>query len=136
MLAACLRRLGRYEEAGQIYKKAMRFIRFNQGEDLVRSLFGVILLPMAQNRRMILNELEALRDNLLAYRNVSKGVERPLLDTFFDSSKQEWLFPRDAAVELRTRSFFKRFEVEELAQYLPHMVVKSHRKGSFIFPDE
>ena len=85
MLAVCLRRLGRYEDASQVYKKAMRFIRFNQGEELVRSLFGVILLPMAQNRRTILSELETLRDNLLAYRNVSNGIERPLCDTFFDN---------------------------------------------------
>ena len=40
------------------------------------------------------------------------------------------------AAELKTRGFFKRFEVEELVQYLPLMVAKSHRKGSFLFPDE
>ena len=85
----------------------MRFTRFNQGEDLVKSLFGIILLPMARNRRMILNELETLRDNLLAYRNVGRGVERPLFDTFFDGAKKQWLFPKDAAAELRKRSFFK-----------------------------
>ena len=81
---------------------------------MIQSLFGVILLPMAQDRRMILNELEILRDSLLSYRDNFKPVNRPLLNTFFNKETQKWLFPKEAAEELSTRCFFKRFTKEEL----------------------
>ena len=83
MLALCLRRMGKYEEAGKLYLKTIRFIRYSERLALIQSLFGVILLPMTQDRRMILNELEILRDSLVSYRDNFKPISRPLFDTFY-----------------------------------------------------
>ena len=63
---------------------------------------------------MILNELETLRDSLVSYRDIFKPIARPLYGTFFDKSSQRWLFAKDAAEELITRTFFKRFQLSEL----------------------
>ena len=84
----------------------------------------MILLPMLQDRRMILNELETLRDSLVSYRHIFKPIARPLCGTFFDEKSQSWLFAKDAAEELSTITFFKRFELSELQEFLPKMRVK------------
>ena len=39
---------------------------------------------MTKDRRMILNELEILRDSLEAYKDIKKPITRPLYGTFFD----------------------------------------------------
>ena len=96
----------------------------------------MILLPMLQDRRMILNELETLRDSLQSYKDNFKPITRPLYGTFFDKQTQSWLFPKDASEELNTRSFFKRFLPSELEMFLTKMTVKQHKMGSVIFPDE
>ena len=97
-----------------MYNKTIRFIRYNERISLINSLFGVILLPMVQDRRMIANELETLRDSLIGYRYIRRPVRRPLYNTFFDKATQRWLQPKDAAIELQSRSFFCRFSPEEL----------------------
>ena len=134
-IAVCLRRLGRFKEAGDIYLKLARFIRYNERLDLINSVFGIILLPMTKDRRMILNELEILRDSLEAYKEIKNPIMRPLHGTFFDPKSQAWLFPEDAAEELITRSFFKRFKMNEVKDFLSKMTVRRHPVGSVIFPD-
>ena len=85
---------------------------------------------------MILNELEIFRDSLLSYRDNFKPVNRPLFNTFFNKETQKWLFPKQAAEELSTRCFFKRFTKEELEGFLSKMIVKQHNKGTVVFPDD
>ena len=51
------------------------------------------------------DELEALRDSLMEYKSIREEVARPLHSTFFDAQTQRWLHPKDAAIELHSRSF-------------------------------
>ena len=134
-LALCLRRQEKWDEAGALYGETLRFVRCAERAALVNSLFGVILLPMVQDRRMIADELETLRDCLMEYKGARKAVPRPLHGTFFDVQAQRWRHPKDAALELHTRSFFCRFPPEDLQRFLPKMVVRHHPAGSAIFAD-
>ena len=113
-LALCLRRQEKWEEAGKLYLKIIRFIRFSDRVALISSLFGVMLLPMVQDRRLIANELETLRDSLIEYKDIRESVKRPLYNTYFEPQTKRWLHPKDAAIELSSRSFFCRFSPKDL----------------------
>ena len=102
----CLRRLEKWEEAGNLYIKTVRFIRYSERIAMINSLFGVILLPMMQDRRMIADELETLRDSLIEYGDIRKKVKRPLFNTFYEKYNKKWVHHKEAAKELHTRSFF------------------------------
>ena len=103
---------------------------------MIQSVFGIILLPMTQDRRKILNELETLRDSLVSHRDDPKAIDHPLLGTFFKADSLQWIFHKDAAEELCKRSFFKRFLPSEIEEFLPKMKVKQHLKRTVIFPDD
>ena len=44
-------------------------------------------------------------------------------------------FARQAAYELKQKSFFKRFNEDDIIQFLPKMKVRQHEANSVIFPD-
>jgi len=50
---------------------------------MIKSLFGLLLLPMVKDRRMIANDLEIIKDNLLTFKSIKNPIERPLLGTFY-----------------------------------------------------
>jgi len=88
-------------------------------------MFGVLLLPLVTDRRLLMNELEIIKDNLFIYRNaklVSKDsnrlpLQRPFAgneNAFYSLQEDKWnpKFEHEAAEQLHKRSFFKRFTVE------------------------
>ena len=134
-LSMCLRKLQKFKEAGQLYLANSNFYRYPERLDMVNSLFGLLLLPMVKDRRMIANELEIINRNLERYKDIKRPIKRPLYGTFYNH--KQWLikFARQAAEELCNRSFFKRFKVEDVMNFLPLMKVRQHEPNSVIFPD-
>ena len=53
MLAMCLRKLKRFDEAQKLYVSNIRWYRYAERRALVDSIFGLLLLPMETNRRKI-----------------------------------------------------------------------------------
>ena len=101
----------------------------------MHSLFGLLLLPMIKDRRLIADELEKINDNLNVYKEILRPIKRPIFGTYF--THKEWImkFATQAAEELRGRSFFKRFANKDLVKFLPRMKVRQHEPNSVIFPD-
>lgn len=101
MLAMCLRKLKKFEEAGNLYLQNQDFYRYKERISLVESIFGLLLLPMVKDRRMLANELETINDSLKMYKEIRDPIKRPILGTFYTHNK-EWVmkFARQAAEEL------------------------------------
>ena len=68
ILSLCLRKLRLFQEAGKLYLSNSKFYRYPERIDIVHSLFGLILLPMVKDRRLIANELEIIMDNLKTFK--------------------------------------------------------------------
>ena len=49
-----------FEEAGKLYLGNSSFYRYPERIDIVNSIFGLLLLPMCKDRRIIADELEVI----------------------------------------------------------------------------
>ena len=85
----------------------------------------MLFMPSLEDRRLILNILENVYDYLQMHGDKRNDeIRRPLTgpkDCFFLNG--EWVLPQEAAKELKKRSFFKRFRIEDLNEFMPHMKV-------------
>jgi hypothetical protein len=78
---------------------------------MVLTCFGVIMLPLDDNRRQILNFFENFLSYMNFYKERYEKIKQPLFSEFYDPKKQQWVPKRrELAINiLRTKSFFKRF---------------------------
>ena len=136
ILALCLRKLRKFKEAGKLYLSNSLFYRYPERYDMVFSIFGLLMLPLQRDRRIIADELETIQERLMQYKNIHAPIKRPLLGTYYQHGKKWNLnLAENAAEELRRRSFFKRFSNADIVQFLPKMKVKQYKPESVIFPD-
>lgn len=63
----CLRRLGKFEEASNIYRTVRKFYLYSDRKRMIHSLFGILLLPMCDDRRLIFNALDVMQKYMLIY---------------------------------------------------------------------
>ena len=102
---------------------------------MIVSIFGLLMLPMQRDRRILANELETIQDSLQDFKNARQPIVRPLLGTYYENDKWYMGLATHAANELRGRSFFKRFTNEDIVQFLPKMRVEQFEPQQLIFPD-
>ena len=95
---------------------------------MINSAFGVLLLPMVEDRYQILNALDVMLKYINVYGMENDSISHPLTGTFWNVEKQAWFYKfADAIIdELRTRSFLRRFSHEDLKPFLSKMTVKQH----------
>lgn len=96
-LSLCLRKLRLFKEAGQLYLSNSRFYRYPERIDIINSLFGLLLLPMVKDRRVIANELEVINDNLKTFKEINKPIEHPFYGRHFVNGKWKMKFANYAA---------------------------------------
>jgi len=99
------------------------------------AIFGLLILPLQRDRRIIADDLEKIHENLLQYKKIKDPLKRPMKGTYYINKEWNMNLATPAAKELRDRSFFKRFSVQDIVQFLPKMKVKQYEAGSVIFPD-
>ena len=87
MLAMCLRKLGNFEEAQNLYVDNIRWYRYAERRDFVDSIFGLLLLPLETDRRKIADKLEIMRNSIIDYSAVNDPIRRPLCGTFWKEEK-------------------------------------------------
>lgn len=127
--ALCLRRVNKLEEASNIYRKVRKLYLYEDRHRLVDSAFGILLLPLCDDRKKILNALEVMQKYLEMYGSMHEPISRPIFGTYWDVGRKSWhmKFEREIVEELRRRSFFKRFSAKDLAPFLSKMVVRQHK---------
>lgn len=105
---------------------------------MINSAFGILLLPMCEDRRQVLNALEVMLKYINAYGNQQDQISRPLTGSYWIHEEQSWLYKFDHEIveELRRRSFFKRFSSDDLMPFLKKMTVKQHKFQNYLFPDQ
>ena len=55
-------KLCQYQKAQDDYNLLLPFIRVKEGQQMCKYIFGLILLPVEQNRKLIINYVEGLAD--------------------------------------------------------------------------
>lgn len=58
---------------------------------MVVSLFGVLMLPVVEDRRKLQDALEVMHKYLKVYGCFSDQISRPLYGTFWNIEEGEWL---------------------------------------------
>lgn len=58
----CYIRLNQYQKAQNDYSLLLQYIKIKEGQQMCRYIFGLILLPVEQNRKLITNYVEGLAD--------------------------------------------------------------------------
>lgn len=126
----------KFDLASAIYKKVRKAHMYNDRKRLIVSAFGILLLPMCEDRRQILNALDFFNKNITMYGMKDDPIARQLTKTFWNADESSWLykFEDDIIEELRTRSFFKRFTATDLKPFLSKMSVKQNSYGQYLFP--
>lgn len=126
----------KFDLASAIYKKVRKAHMYNDRKRLIVSAFGILLLPMCEDRRQILNALDFFNKNITMYGMKDDPIARQLTKTFWNADESSWLykFEDDIIEELRTRSFFKRFTATDLKPFLSKMTVKQNSYGQYLFP--
>ena len=89
-----------FQEAGKLYLANSKFYRYPERLDIINSLFGLLLLPMVKDRRMIANELEVINDNLKTFKNIMKPIEYPFYGRYYANGSWKMKFAKHTAIEL------------------------------------
>lgn len=84
----CLRRTSRFEEASSIYKKVRKAFMYDDRQRMIRSAFGMLLLPMVEDRYQILNALDVMLKYINVYGQQNDPIMRPLSGTFWQPENQ------------------------------------------------
>ena len=95
LLSICLRRVGKLDEASNIYRKVRRLYLYDDRHRLVDSAFGILLLPLCDDRRKILDALDVMHKYLLTYGYLNDPINRPLFGTYWDTNEKSWLYKFD-----------------------------------------
>jgi hypothetical protein len=77
----------------------------------VLTCFGILMLPLDDDRRQILNFFENFLGYMNFYQERYEKIKQPMSNYFYDPVKRTWNPSRRelAITILRTKSFFKRF---------------------------
>ena len=134
--ATILRVMRRYNEAVTMYKAARKYVIYEERQTAVVTTFGLIMLPMSEDRRMLQDYLENLLTLLQLYRGRHCLVPQPLSSTFYEPCSRQWKRVDRVAELLQRRNFFRRFSTEQLRQFVPLMHVQQYEVDDFIFTDD
>lgn len=108
MKAVCLKKLRRYEESQSTYKELHEIIRRTENQEIVKYVFGIILLPFNNERRLVTDYIENFENMMDFYGTVPK-IQDPLMNYYVPNDG--WITDKVPIVldKLKNRSFFRRF---------------------------
>ena len=136
--ATCYKKMKKYDEATELYIAHMKSYEILENKQLGYDFFALLFMPSLDDRRMITNILENVYDYLQMHGNRRNDkIRRPLTgpkDCFYVN--KEWVLPEEAVKELHKRSFFKRFRIDDLYGFMPHMKVAQFQVNDIIYLEE
>lgn len=108
MKAVSLKRLKRFQESQQSYKLLHDIIMRTSNQEIVKYVFGIILLPFHNDRRLTVDYVENF-ENLMEFYKPKETIKDPI--TLFYINNDGWLTDKvDLVVQkVKDKSFFLRF---------------------------
>jgi len=70
----CNLKLYNYDQVQEDYSLLLPFIRMKEGQQMCKFIFGIIILPIEQNRRRLIDSIEGMND-------IMDYFEKPVTDT-------------------------------------------------------
>jgi hypothetical protein len=136
--AVLFRLMRRFHEAWQVYRTFRKYCIFEEKRDLIRTTFGFLMLPLSDDRRMIMDYTEKLLKYMKYYECRYSLVPDPMLDRFFDRKERKWNPKKlELALEILSRKpFFKRFTKEQLRPFIQHLEIQQFEVDQMIFVDK
>ena len=103
-------------------------------EDVFTSFFSILMLTSISSRRHICNALENIVDHLNLYGDMNQKIRHPLYNLHFSKEEDNWqISVASVAKELQKRSFFCRFDLSTLHEFIPRMKVTQYPANSILF---
>lgn len=115
-------KLNQYQKAQNDYSLLQPYIRFKEGQQMWKYIFGLILLPVEQNRKLILNSVDGLAD-IMNYFEANPHERIAFHKLYFLESGWDYSQKADIWKVLIELSFFKRFKYEDIEEFIPKIKV-------------
>lgn len=130
-----LKLMNRFEEAQENYFIHKLYCHYEEKAKMVLTCFGILMLPLDDNRRQILNFFENFLGYMNFYQERYEKIKQPMSEYFYDPKKRTWVPSRRelAITILRTKSFFKRFNATQIDNFLNHMHPEKYDADSLLF---
>ena len=125
--ALCLKKIQNFKESEKEYKTLHHKFALQEGQRLKKYIFGIILLPLEKERKVIENYISSLHELIKLYspdvgidrilqHNLKQVYEQPSKLVNFDGTpieeerndRPKWIYQESAARLLKNLDFFKR----------------------------
>lgn len=115
MKSVCLKKLNRYDDSQTTYKLLHDIIMRTENKEIVKYVFGIILLPFQNDRRLVSDYVENF-ENLMDFYKPKVTINDPICPYYVP--KDGWLTDKIDLVisKIKDRSFFKRFNKMQLVR--------------------
>ena len=81
----------RYNEAQENYYIYRQFYIYEEKVKMVLTAFGVLMLPLNEDRRQITNCFENFLSYMQLYKERYDKITQPMVNYFYDPKKRSWL---------------------------------------------
>lgn len=124
--------MNQYQKAQEDYNLLLPYIRVKEGQQMCKYIFGLILLPVEQNRRKLIDSIEGMNDIVNYF---EKPEITPLLLNKFYTIEEGWDKKKEAAAWdwLHSLSFFKRFTPKVIHSFMHKIKIDVVKKGQLLF---
>jgi hypothetical protein len=128
----CNLQLNNYDKVQEDYTFLWPFIKVKEGQQMCKYIFGIILLPVEDNRKYLIDAIEGLHDIMQFFEKPAKST---LIYKHHYDLADGWNPKRqlESAKALKSLSFFKRFSIEILIDFLPKIKVDILAKDNLLF---
>ena len=153
--ALCLKKIQNFKEAEKEYKSLHKKFALQEGQRLKKYIFGIIMLPLQKERKVIENYTGNLHELIKLYSpdagidrnlqfNLKQVYEQPSKLVNFDGTPIEddrneppkWKYLESAARILKKVDFFKRLPEHIIEKFLPKMRLIEKKHGDLVFTEE
>ncbi|CDW75604.1 tpr repeat protein [Stylonychia lemnae] len=135
MKAVCLKKLRRYQDCLDTYKELHDIIMRTENQEIVKYVFGIILLPFQNDRRLTTDYVENF-ENLMDFYQPRNTITDPICLYFVDGDGWKTDKVDLVVTKIKDRSFFKRFNRLQIKSFLKHMSVKKYKTDEIIFIED
>lgn len=77
----CYRTVGEFEKAKQDYVHIVKAFEINEGTLISKNIFGMIMMPMEQNRKKLLRLVDQFRSLIDKYQNTE--IDRKIITKYY-----------------------------------------------------
>eukprot|EP00347_Sterkiella_histriomuscorum_P021543 403333609 len=135
--AMCYKNTKNFIKSQRDYNSLQLKFNQNNGKDLIKYIFGILLLPLQEDRKIQADYIENYYElaNFYTKQDNCPEIKQSILQFQNQLTKQLDMkqFGRNILEHIMNKSFFKRFQTNEMEEYLSKASVERFQKDDLVF---